>query len=57
MLQCKVSESALINENEAAPGEPLLFEKRQYLPVLDASSGSTTSCQTTFSPVDYGPDD
>ncbi len=35
---------------------PLLFQKREYLEAID-SSGTTTSCQKTSNPNDYGPDD
>ena len=56
--------SSGMNANTDAPIEssdleiamPLLFQKREYLEAMD-SSGTTTSCQKTRNPNDYGPDD
>lgn len=41
---------------EAGEAVPLLFGRRQYLESI-SSNASTTSCQTTRNPSDYGPDD
>ena len=53
-IQAEIFESVRFELKEEAV--PLLFQKREYLEAID-SSASTTSCQTTRSPVDYGPDD
>jgi|GEM_PF-5647821 hypothetical protein len=36
--------------------EPLLYQKRENAS-LPENAASTTSCQTTINPTDYGPDD
>ena len=36
--------------------QPLLYGKREYT-TLSENAASTTSCQTTSDPDDYGPDD
>lgn len=36
--------------------QPLLYRKREYASLPDGAA-STTSCQVTSNPNDYGPDD
>ena len=40
----------------ASANEPLVYSRREYLPAIEAM-GTTTSCQKTSNPKDYGPDD
>jgi hypothetical protein len=46
--------TAANDENAAA--EPLLYKRREYLDAIDADA-STTSCQKSNNPPDFGPDD
>lgn len=49
------STEARENSSETAD-DPLLYRKREQV-ADNAYSGTTTSCQTTSNPADYGPDD
>ncbi len=48
--------TATANEAADAAPLPLLYKHREFLDAMPAG-GTTTSCQTTQNPDDYGPDD
>lgn len=58
----RMNEQQLATHNSQSPeleglsDQPLLFRRREYLESIEASA-STTSCQSTSGPSDYGPDD
>jgi len=50
----RTSATILVERSEA--DQPLLFQRREYL-AATPNMATTTSCQKTSNPADYGPDD